>query len=246
MLKREAPLFDSKEALQDIEDFFKTKVQIFDAAAQMEADLRNELDYLSHEPEANEALKKIRTVVLTQGGFSYKKVPELNELMATVQKGHNRLLDVKREEVGDIITQCMGAVHEAGRGDLKARDIIMKADEYFTQKRQQVKELNSLALLDGLIPPMLQYKDATVEKLERLFTPPVPPKPPVPVTGSEGGNGQSSTTSPQPMKIIKPYNRQIIFPAKRLESEADIDAYVEKIRDQLKQLLKNCDGIQLK
>ena len=40
--------------------------------------------------------------------------------------------------------------------------------------------------------------------------------------------------------------RVYTFPAKRLESEADIDTYVEKIRDQLKQLLKNCDGIQLK
>ncbi len=56
----------------------------------------------------------------------------------------------------------------------------------------------------------------------------------------------SPATPPQPKKIIKTYNRQIIFPAKRLESEADIDNYVEKIRDQLKQLLKNCDGIQLK
>ena len=31
-----------------------------------------------------------------------------------------------------------------------------------------------------------------------------------------------------------------------LESEADIDAYVEKMRQQLKQLMKGCDGIQLK
>ena len=50
VLKREDSLFDSKESLQDVEDFFKTKVLIFDAAAQMEQDLRNELDYLSHEP----------------------------------------------------------------------------------------------------------------------------------------------------------------------------------------------------
>ena len=61
-----------------------------------------------------------------------------------------------------------------------------------------------------------------------------------------GGYGTSTTTPTQPKKIIKPYNRQVIFPAKRLESEADIDTYVEKIRDQLKQLLKNCDGSQLK
>ena len=34
--------------------------------------------------------------------------------------------------------------------------------------------------------------------------------------------------------------------AKLLESEADIDDYVEKMRESLKQLLINCDGIQLK
>jgi len=37
-----------------------------------------------------------------------------------------------------------------------------------------------------------------------------------------------------------------VFPAKRLESDADIDAYVEKMREQLKTLMKNCDGIELK
>ena len=247
VLKREDPLFDSKEALQDVEDFFKTKVQIFDAASQMESDLRNELDYLSHEPEANEALKKIRMMVLTQGGFNYKKVPELNDLMGSVRKGHNKLLTAKREEVGDIITQCMGAIHQAARGDLKAKDIVIKADNYYTQKRQQVSDLQSLALLDGLVPPMLQYKDTTVEHIENLFAPPAPPTPPHKDERNGDGDNRASTISPpMPKKIIKPYNRQIVFPAKRLESEAEIDAYVEKIRDQLKQLLRNCDGIQLK
>ena len=90
-----------KEDLQDVETFFKNQVQIFDAAAQMEEDLRNELDYLSHEPEANAALNKIRLVVAVQGGFSYKKIPELNGLMATVREGHDRLLEFKREELND-------------------------------------------------------------------------------------------------------------------------------------------------
>ncbi len=174
VLKREDNLFDSKEALQDVEDFFKTKVQIFDAAAQMERDLRNELDYLSREPEANDALNKIRLVVMVTGGFSYKKIPELNGLMETVKEGHGRLLTAKREEVNDIITQCMGAVHQAAREEYNVRDISAKADEYYSQKKQQVKELQSLALLDGLIPPMLQYKDTTVDRIETLLAPPAP------------------------------------------------------------------------
>ena len=240
VLKQEDKLFDTKEDLQNVETFFKNQVQIFDAAAQMEEDLRNELDYLSHEPEANAALNKIRLVVAVQGGFSYKKIPELNGLMATVREGHDRLLEFKREELNDVIVQCMGAIHQASKGDFKARDLIDKADTYFSQQKEKVRSYQSLALLDGLIPPMLQYKDSMVGKIETALEPPKPvetPKPPV----SNGG-----TVPPAPKKIIRPYNRSIIFPAKRLETTEDVDTYVEQMRQQLKKLLENCDGIQLK
>ena len=187
-------------------------------------------------------------MVMVQGGFNYKKIPELNELMATVQKGHNRLLADKRGEVRDILVQCVSAIHRAANENEKVKGIVANADHYYDQKRQQVNELKSLALLDGLVPPMLQYKDTTVDRIETILAPPAQPKqPPVSVVSEGGSAYQPSPATPQPpKKIIKNYNRQIIFPAKRLESEADIETYVEKIRDQLKQLLKNCDGIQLK
>lgn len=240
VLKQEDKLFDTKEDLQDVETFFKNQVQIFDAAAQMEEDLRNELDYLSHEPEANAALNKIRLVVAVQGGFSYKKIPELNGLMATVREGHDRLLEFKREELNDVIVQCMGAIHQASKGDFKARDLIDKADTYFSQQKEKVRSYQSLALLDGLIPPMLQYKDSMVGKIETALEPPKPVEPPKPPV-SNGG-----TVPPAPKKIIRPYNRSIIFPAKRLETTEDVDTYVEQMRKQLIKLLENCDGIQLK
>ena len=240
VLKQEDKLFDTKEDLQDVETFFKNQVQIFDAAAQMEEDLRNELDYLSHEPEANAALNKIRLVVAVQGGFSYKKIPELNGLMATVREGHDRLLEFKREELNDVIVQCMGAIHQASKGDFKTRDLIDKADTYFSQQKEKVRSYQSLALLDGLIPPMLQYKDSMVGKIETALEPPKPVEPPKPPV-SNGG-----TVPPAPKKIIRPYNRSIIFPAKRLETTEDVDTYVEQMRKQLMKLLENCDGIQLK
>ena len=101
-----------------------------------------------------------------------------------------------------------------------------------------IATLTSLALLDGLVPPMLQYKDSTVERIEYICRPPEPPKP---VTPAKPG----PATPPAPKKIIKAYNRSIIFPAKQLETEADVDAYVEKVRAQLKQLMRGCDGIKL-
>ena len=67
-----------------------------------------------------------------------------------------------------------------------------------------------------------------------------PPAPPKPLVQTAGG------ATPPVKKVIRAYNRSIIFPAKKLETMEDVDDYVEKIREQLKQLLKNCDGIQLK
>jgi hypothetical protein len=62
----------------------------------------------------------------------------------------------------------------------------------------------------------------------------VKPQPPKPDPG------------PQPkQEVIKAIHRQAIFPAKTLKSEEEIDAYVDKIRTNMKQLLKGCDGIKL-
>ena len=52
-------------------------------------------------------------------------------------------------------------------------------------------------------------------------------------------------TAPVKKKVVRAYNRQVVFQAKTLQTDADIDDYVEKIRSQLKQLLKNCDEIKL-
>ena len=236
ILKREDTLFDSKDALLNVENFFQNQVRTFDAAARMEEELRNDLDYLSQETEAYEALNKIRLITSVQGGFNYRKIPELNTLMATVKAGHDRLLAAKREELTDIVGQCMAAIHQAAGSNYDARAEVDKADVYFSQKTDQIKSCQVLALLDGLVPPMLQYKDHTCGMLEALLAPPQPAK-------KEDGD---KPVQPKPKKIIKAYQRAIVFPAKSLESEAEIDAYVEQMRQQLKQLLKGCDGIQLK
>lgn len=236
ILKREDALFDSKDALLNVENFFQNQVRTFDAAARMEEELRNDLDYLSQETEANEALNKIRLITSVQGGFNYRKIPELNTLMATVKAGHDRLLAAKREELTDIVGQCMAAIHQAAGSNYDARAVVDKADVYFSQKTDQIKSCQVLALLDGLVPPMLQYKDHTCGMLEALLAPPQPAK-------NEDGD---KPMPPKPKKVIKAYQRAIVFPAKSLESEAEIDVYVEQMRRQLKQLLKGCDGIQLK
>jgi hypothetical protein len=234
IITKQDDLLDNKEDLQSVENFFKSQVTVFDSATKMVNDLQHELGYLSKEEESNKALNQIRLIVVVQQNkFDYKRIPELNELMEKVKEGHNRLLAAKREELLEIVRQCMGAIHSAGSRE-EMQNIIQKADAFYTDKKKEISELQSLALLDGLIPRMYSYKDEVCEQIETLQKPPAKPQ----------QDDKPATPAPQ-KKIIRAVNRQIAFPAKKLENSEDVDAYVESIRARLKQLLQNCDGIQI-
>ena len=239
VISKESELFDNKEDVQKVEIFFKNQVSIFDAAVKVVADLHNDLDYLSKEEESNEALKQIRviTMISINGKYDYNKIPELNTLMAKVHVGHERIINSKRDELLEIVRQCLEAIHMAAKDNVNVKTVITTADTFYTQKKERITELKSVALLDSLIPQMLTYKDDTVEKIERLQKP-ATVNPVSPTTSGE-------TQKAAPKKVYKALNRQVVFPARTLETEADIDIYVEKMRDQLKQLMKNCDGIRL-
>ena len=237
IIKKEDDLYGLKDKMQNVESFFKNQVSLFDSAVKYESDLRVDLDYIAKNEEANKALNTIRLITMmpTGGSFNYARIPELNGLMATVREKHGAMLEEKRAELLEIVRQCMAEIHTAAGNDASARAISDKADTFFAQKKAQIAETKVLALLDGLVPPMWQYKDEACDRIETLQKPPVVTPP---VTGGQ-------TPAPAPKKVIKTIHRQAMFPAKTLETEADIDAYVEKVRTQMKQLLNGCDGIRL-
>ena len=238
ILKEEDNLFGNKEKMQRVEGFFKNQVQVFDAAVKMEDDLRNDLHYLSKETEANDALNLIRliTVVENDPKNIYRRIPELNGLMEKVREGHGRLLDSKRAELLEIVRQCMAEVHTLSDGNVDCAELVRKADAYFDQQKKKISELQSLALLDGLVPQIWSYKDDICDRIETAKQPPKPVE-----------KKQTDTPAkPVPKKVIKNVYRQMAFPAKTLESQEDIDAYVERMRSYLTAMMKDCDGITLK
>ena len=240
LLKEEGALLDSMDDLLDVEGFFKNQVQVFDEAVRMERNLKNDLSYLQKEEAANTALNQIRliTVVDAEKSSVYKRIPELNGLMDTVREGHGRLLDAKRAEISEIIRQCLEEIHVTGSDHAACIHLMEKADTYFSQQKGRVAELESLQLLDGLVPQLWAYKDEAVNRMEALKKPAEPVKPVVtPVSGAP-------VAAAKPKKVIKTVYRQQ-FPSKILESQADIDAYVERMRSYLSAMMKDCDGIKL-
>lgn len=240
VLKKEDELFDNKEAMTNIENFFKTQVIVFDQAVQFEKSLHDDFDRMAENEEAHKALDNIRLITMVQTGskFNYNRICELNPLMDTVRTAHDKMLEEKRAEVLETVRQCIEAIHTAANGDSKASHLLEMSDKYFSQRKEKIADCKSLALLDAMFLPMCQYKDETISNIETVLAPPAT-KPQVLPTQ------QGKEADPAKKKVVRAYNRQVVFQAKTLQTDADIDDYVEKIRSKLKQLLKNCDEIKL-
>lgn len=234
LLKLQDDFIDHKQKMARIENFFMSQQPVFDAAVQLTQDLSHELDYLAKEEEANQALNKIRliTMIPANGPYNYDRIKELNSLMATVHEGHDRLLKDKRDELLEIVRQCMEAIHTAAMDLYDLKSVVQTADTFYDQKKQQIAQYKSLALLDGLVPPMIQYKDQTMVKIDSAKKP-VVPKPPV------------DPVNPPVKKVIKQLNRMVLFPQKTLEDAADIDAYLAQVKKTLVTMMQGCDGIKL-
>ena len=230
----EDKLFDSKEDMQPVEGFFKNQVAVFDAAVKMESDLKEDLSYIEKDEETKNALNQIRliTVAKADDPIVYRRIPDLNGLMDTVRAGHGKLLEEKRKELLDIVQQCLGEIHTAAADSgYDCKNIVITADNYYANKKEDIASKRIITLLDGLITQMWNYKDDTLQRIED--------EKPLPVTPPH------VDSKPPVKKHIKNVYRQAIFKAETLESQADIDQYVDRMRKYLSELLKDCDGIKL-
>ncbi len=242
LLDKADDLLDSKDDMEEVEIFFDKQVGIFDDAVALEKKLTaNELDYIKTDEETNQALNGIRKIVLSEAEkpILYKHIPELTRLMQTVKEGYGRLLDKKREEIRDIIHQCRSAIHVEAQGKYETKSLVSEMDRYYDGKEKSLDNFDSLLALDGLKVGISASRNSASKRIDYLLR----PKPVAPAVVDD----TPKTPVPAPKKkLYKDVWCQAVFTTKTLESEKDIDDYLQAIRRSLLKELQGYDGIKLK
>lgn len=249
IVKKQDSMLDNKDRLQRVEEFFLKQRPIFDSSVKLLFSLKYDADYLKAHSDASAALGSIQDICFTQPGqkFNYQRIPELNGLCATVRSAHEEMLAAKREELLEIVRQCMSEVHTAAGTDTRFRDVVSQADRYYQQKKLDIEGYSTLSLLDGLTSQLAKVKDESLERIEEISRPlPPKPEPPKPAPTPGGGAPNPTPVPKSPQKKYRLVNRTVIFPSRKLETEADVDAYVENMRIALKKQLKGTDGVVIK
>jgi hypothetical protein len=228
LLAKQDELLDVTEDMEEIETFFRSQRDIFDAARKLQGNLQNEFVYFANDLETNSKVSEINAILSIEK--PYGRIKDLPDLMQGIKKTYDILLEQKKEEVYVIITLCMGDVHTLAGVGGKALDEVHKADERLNEYKQKVANATSLTVLDAMITQLQNYKDQVCKRIEYILHDASPQLP----------DGEK----PKLQKIAY-LHRHEVFPVKRLTSRSEVDSYVESIRKKLYDTLESNDGIQI-
>lgn len=252
-------LLDNKESLRDVEQFFRNQRPIFDASVRLLLDLRVDGDYLNEIQESKQAFSAMQEICFIEPGqkFNYSRIPDLNELMASLKSIHGNLLSAKREELRDILQQCHAAVTEAAGADHRFRSVSEQADRFYQEKLGIIDSYPTITLLEGLTSQLTKKKDECLERIEEInaYVPAKQPNSgttatPTPSAGTPATPPPHSGTTKQPTPQEQPKKqrtiyRTVVFPTGKLRSAADVDAYVKQLRTMLNKQLHGVDILSI-
>ena len=75
------------------------------------------------------------------------------------------MLDEKRKELLKVVRQCLSAIRQRGDRDSNS-DFVTKADDHYRNFEERIARTDKLALLDGMMPRMWDYKDDVLREMD--------------------------------------------------------------------------------
>lgn len=227
-------LLDNKDDMKAVEQFYNTQFKLFESADSVLRQVEREKDYYIGNVFVGQAITSMKEIVCYQDNYNYSRIPKLNEYIAVIRDAKQSLLTEKKQEVLNIAQQCFAEVEAKAQVDKdKLSGILNQARISFDNKKEEVETLDDLVALEAKKQAL--FNDATryIDNMERALTP-EPASPISPVTQKD-----------QPVKKVKKYYRQVIFPTKTIKNEEDIDNYLKELKSKLMGLIQDGDEIKL-
>ena len=145
----------------------------------------------------------------------YRRISELPELTQSIQEVYDRLLNDKREEVYAEIRAAMGEIHQTAT--FEQTDIVRRADAELEDKKSSAEQSDKLTALDAMKIQIAGIRQRYMQKLVTV----------------------------EPSVDTVTMNRSTVCHTMKLQSEADIDAYLAEIKKTLMERLEGQDVLHI-
>ena len=216
LLKKENDLYDLADDFDNVNTFFKNQKQVYDKGRSLIDNLKNEKDFVNSR-EFTEAFDRISQILNMD--VPYRFISEIPGLIQTCEKIYNAKLDDKRLESKRIIRSLLGEV--AQYKNEKNASLFNKYQSFFKSKEVSVDMINLITILDATTSSLYNAKEKYIEELIK--------------------EGSKDEEEDKQVKIVRKAN---LLTSRQL-TKADVDSYIQTLRDQLYKELEDADVIQI-
>ena len=236
----EDDLLDSKEDMRAVENFYSSQIKLYDNALNLkDSILDNEKDFLYGIDEVKNAIEKIKEITKVSNKFNYKRIPELNTHIATINSIRTQEMNKKREELKSLIDDCMNEImNEASVNQAKVQPLIDNAKDAYNKISIEIDQLNNLLGLYAKSNRIVAVKDSIVNQIQKHLT--------QTTTVKEDVKEYKAETKQAPKKKVRELQRNVIFREVELSSAEDVDRYLASIKNRLLSYINDDEQIKLK
>ena len=236
----EDDLLDSKEDMRAVENFYSSQIKLYDNALNLkDSILDNEKDFLYGIDEVKNAIEKIKEITKVSNKFNYKRIPELNTHIATINSIRTQEMNQKRVELKSLIDDCMNEImNEASVNQAKVQPLIDNAKDAYNKISIEIDQLNNLLGLYAKSNRIVAVKDSIVNQIQKHLT--------QTTTVKEDVKEYKAEPKQAPKKKVRELQRNVIFREAELTSAEDVDRYLASIKNRLLSYINDDEQIKLK
>ena len=215
LIDKDNDLYDSADDMEEVITFFKSQVTVFNKGRDLVNEYENEVGFIESDVLTN-SFNRIKQIIEMDRPF--KNISEIPVQAQAFEKEYAKMLAEKRDESKKIIDRLIQEVSQY-KNDRNA-SLYAKFEENFKDKKVQVEMTDKITILDAITSNLYNAKEKNIEDLV------------------EAGKEPDEIIK---VKIVRKAN---LLTPKQL-TKADVDDYVESIRQQLLAELEDTDKIQI-
>ncbi len=245
-------LLDFADDRGQVDGFFPNQQRIFDESVRQLALVGKDSFYLQGNEEVQAAIAATKEILQMES--PYQSIPKLNQLQKTIDASHRAVVQQKRNSLLDALAKEKEEVRayaqqqDQAEAALKAAEGAGRQLDALETKAHAATTASDVAALASQLQEWGNQTyariDAAVEAAEAKAQSEVAVKTQT-ATGEEVTRVIETTPAPAPKPQSKQVNRLAVFPRRKLSSEAEIDDYLQQVRQVLVEQLANQDSIRL-
>lgn len=228
-------LLDSKESMEDVENFYATQIKLYDNASKTRLNvITYERDYLYDIPVVREAVDQITDIIKITDNFRYNRIPQLNDCISIIEEEKLHVVDSKKKELNDLIDSCMIEVKYKADSSVKLKDILASAKDQFDTKKDEINRMSGLVALDAKKNTIINLKDKIIRDMDKVLN------------QKEVSNHDEPITSKDRKRQVRELQREVFFGQANLSSAEDVAHYVANIKNRLLSYINDDEEIKIK